>query len=93
MNKDEFVKTLETTAIQYIQGGVYASIYRNGHLTGMSIDKCANPRELVEMAVIDFINYAAAFQGLDLGLKRSDLGKNIKKEKVKDIPDNIINPL
>jgi len=90
MTKLQFVQAIENMAVEYVKKGAVESIKRNSHLTKYPENK------LTEMTVLDFVNFAGTYQGLDWALGMDEFQAKIKntdkkiKKKVKNKPDNVI---
>jgi hypothetical protein len=70
MTNDELYKLLENKAKTYRLTAL-SSIKRNKHM-----NDCKNPRasqNIIDALLVDFINYVALGQGLNLGLYTKDL--------------------
>lgn len=71
MTKQELLDMLVKNAKQYRSAGVLESLQRNNHMNQYEGEKVSG--QTVDAILVDFINYVAMQQGVDLGLYTVDL--------------------
>ena len=96
LTRGDMIRTIEKMAVEYARDGINSSLHRNSHLTGMHPESTFTEEHCYKI-LVDFINNAGAFQGLDYALTLDDFQKQVsdttasKTVKLpKTEPDNII---
>jgi hypothetical protein len=85
MTRTDFVKCVEERVISYRKDGILKSVVRNGHMNYYSGEQVS--QETLDAIMVDFINFVAAYQGIDYAMHVSDLPA---LEKDKDEADDVI---
>jgi hypothetical protein len=76
MKKIDLLKMLERNAVEYQKLPKVA--WKNRHMNSLKKgDRCHLKRRVVQAVVIDFINYVAVMQGVDLGLNSRNIGTGL----------------
>lgn len=71
MTRGELIELLVREAKRYHKNGIKESITRNSHMNDYKGRRF--PNKTVEAVLVDFVNFIAVNQGIDLGLYTKDL--------------------
>lgn len=72
MTKVELLEMLMSCAKRYAKGGIQ-SVSRNMHMNQSAEFETPLTQQHLDAVVVDFVNYVALMQGVDLALYTSDL--------------------
>ncbi|HLD91445.1 MAG TPA: hypothetical protein VI911_10635 [Patescibacteria group bacterium] len=91
-SKRQLIDLIEKNIIEYRSKGPWVSIKRNKHLIGYKDGEDAyTPITIVDMVLVDLVNYIATYQGLDEAFTRQNLiDGQITQRNIQTKPDNII---
>ena len=70
MSKIEMIKLLAKNALEYRKNGVLKSLKRNFHMNEYDGEKIK--KSTIDAILVDFLNFIASYQGVDLGLYTKD---------------------
>jgi hypothetical protein len=74
VTKGDFVNLLVKCLKDYRKEEPLKSILRNRHMNEITVrDMAYTDMKMVDAILVDFVNYVAAWQGLDLGLYTKDI--------------------
>ena len=75
MTRIDLITLIKNNAVSYVNGGVVDSIKRNSHMNDYSGEQISD--ETILAIMTDFVNYVAAWQGVDYAMYTKDFKKEI----------------